>query len=150
MKNKEIMVASGPVIIEDGKVLLNKHGEDSFWKFLGGRIEDFDFDDPLQSLEQTCIREAREENGFETEILLPLKPMMIPHPSKVDTFVVLIHFLAKRVGDTILGDDIDEFGEFDLEKIIDGEYPDEEFATNIVPVLKQYIKLKSKGIIDLL
>ena len=37
----KIIIASGPVIVENGKVLLNKHGEDGFWKFCGGRVEDY-------------------------------------------------------------------------------------------------------------
>ncbi|MFW0837710.1 MAG: NUDIX hydrolase [Candidatus Komeilibacteria bacterium] len=36
---KKIIVASGPVIIENGEVLLNKHGDDKFWKFLGGKVQ---------------------------------------------------------------------------------------------------------------
>ena len=31
----KIIIVSGPVIIENNKVLLNKHGEDNFWKFCG-------------------------------------------------------------------------------------------------------------------
>ena len=27
----KIIIASGPVIVEDNKVLLAKHGQDSFW-----------------------------------------------------------------------------------------------------------------------
>lgn len=38
----KIIIASGPVIVEDGKVLLNKHGEDNFWKFCGGQAEEDD------------------------------------------------------------------------------------------------------------
>ena len=38
----KIIIASGPVIVENGKVLLNKHGEDVFWKFCGGKVEDFE------------------------------------------------------------------------------------------------------------
>lgn len=38
----KIIIASGPVIVEDGKVLLNQHGDTTFWKFCGGRVENFD------------------------------------------------------------------------------------------------------------
>lgn len=133
---KEIIVAAGPVIIEDGKVLLNKHGEDKFWKFLGGRVEEADFFDPKMTLEKACQREAKEENGFDIEIIRPLKPMMIQKPGSADTWVVLIHFLAKRVGEVKLGSDIDEFKEFEVEKLLSGGYADEEFAPNILPVLR--------------
>lgn len=40
----KIIIASGPVIVENGKVLLNKHGDTAFWKFCGGRVEDFETD----------------------------------------------------------------------------------------------------------
>jgi len=39
--DKKLIIASGPVIIENGKVLLNKHGDDKFWKFLGGKVENW-------------------------------------------------------------------------------------------------------------
>ncbi len=63
-KSANIIVASGPVIIENGEVLLNKHGDDDFWKFPGGRVELKDIDGE-NSLEDACRREAKEENGFE-------------------------------------------------------------------------------------
>ena len=41
---EKILIASGPVIVEDGKVILarheNKFGKESFWKFCGGMVED--------------------------------------------------------------------------------------------------------------
>ena len=61
---QKIIIASGPVIVENNKVLLNKHGEDNFWKFCGGRVEDFEID-----LEETAKREVNEEMGLEIEIL---------------------------------------------------------------------------------
>ncbi len=143
-KDKEIIIASGPVIIEDNEVLLNKHGDDPFWKFLGGKVEDWDFEDPLMSLEEACKREAKEENGIDIEILNSIKPMMIPHPSKPDTWVILIHYLAKRTSEINLADEIDDFRKFDVNELIEGKFAGEEFAPNIIPVLKEYIKLKGE------
>ena len=40
----KIIIASGPVIVENNKVLLDKHGDTTFWKFCGGRVEDFNTD----------------------------------------------------------------------------------------------------------
>lgn len=150
LTDKQITIASGPVIVEDGKVILNKHGEDKFWKFLGGKIEEYDFKDPLNSFEETCRREAMEENGFDCELLLSLKPMMIPHPGKENAWVILIHYFAKRIGEINIGSDIDEIGTFDIDMILNDEYPEENFAPNIIPVLREYASLKAKGIIDLL
>jgi len=123
------IIASGPVIIENNKILLNKHGDDNFWKFPGGRIESFDFIDPLNSLETACSREVREEMGLEIKIIKPLKPMMIPKPNSPDTQVVLIHYLAERVGEVNPGNDIREWNWFDLNNLP----PD--LAPNIRPVL---------------
>lgn len=136
---KQIFVASGPVIIERGEVLLNKHGSDKFWKFLGGKVEIQDLKNPEVSLETTCIREVKEENGFDIEIIRPLKPMMLPKPGSKDVYVVLIHFLAKRKGKLKLGEDIDDYRKFDIKKIIQGKYK-EKFAPNVAPVLKDYLK----------
>ncbi|KKP58056.1 MAG: hypothetical protein UR51_C0009G0109 [Candidatus Moranbacteria bacterium GW2011_GWF1_34_10] len=55
----KIIIASGPVIVEDNKVLLNQHGDTEFWKFCGGRVENFD-----DNLIESAKREAREEMGI--------------------------------------------------------------------------------------
>lgn len=57
------IVASGPVIIENGKLMVSKHGEDDFYKIPGGRVEEG------ESLEKTCVREFSEETGLECEII---------------------------------------------------------------------------------
>lgn len=126
----QFIVASGPVIIEDRKVLLNKHGDDNFWKFPGGRVENFDFDDPSNSLETACKREVKEEMGIDIEIIKPLKPMMIPKPRDESTQVVLIHYLAERKGEIQPGSEIKEWKWFEMDNL------PEDCAPNIKPVLK--------------
>lgn len=117
------IIASGPVIIEDNKVLLNKHGEDGMWKFCGGEVEDFSV-----SLEESAKREAKEEMGIDIEIIRPLKPMTV---KKFDgSVVVLIHFLAKRIGEIKPGLDILEWGWFPVDKL------PANCAPNIAEVLK--------------
>ena len=123
-----IIVASGPVIIENNKVLLNKHGEDGMWKFVGGQVEAFDFLDELNSLEEACRREVKEEMDIEIEIVRPLKPMMIKKDKK--TWVVLIHYLAKKIGEIEPGDDIIKWGWYPIDDLPEG------CAPNIDPVLK--------------
>jgi len=132
--DKKFIIASGPVIIEKGQVLLNKHGDDGFWKFLGGRVEDFDFKDVNNSLEEACHREVKEEMGFDVEIIHPLKPMMVPKPDDPETWVILIHYLARRLGEIKLGTDIKEAQWFDINNLP----PD--CAPNIKPVIEEYKK----------
>ncbi len=124
------IIASGPVIIEDNKVLLNKHGDDNFWKFIGGKIESFDFEDPLNSLENACRREAKEEMGVDIEIIRPLKPMMFQKPNDPDTQVILIHYLAKRIGEIKPGADIQDWNWFDINNL------PADCAPNITPVIE--------------
>ncbi len=42
--NTKIIIASGPVIVENSKVLLNQHGDTDFWKFCGGKVENYEAD----------------------------------------------------------------------------------------------------------
>jgi len=131
------IIASGPVIIENDKVLLNQHGDDNFWKFVGGRVEDFDFEDEVNSLETACKREVKEEMGIEIEIIRALKPMMIKHPTKDDTQVILIHFLAKRLREINPGVDIRKYEWFDINNLPD------DCAPNIKPVIGDYLRTKA-------
>lgn len=122
---KPIIIASGPVIIENEKVLLNKHGDDAFWKFVGGKVEDYSV-----SLEDCAKREVKEEMGLEIEIIRPLKPMMVEMPEKI---VILIHYLANRIGEIKPGEDIKEWGWFDIHNL------PKDTAPNIRPVIEEYL-----------
>jgi ADP-ribose pyrophosphatase YjhB (NUDIX family) len=131
---KQFIAVSGPVIIENDKVLLNKHGNDNFWKFLGGCVENFDFADINNSLEEACRREVKEEMGFDVEIIQPIKPMMVPKPNEPGVWIILIHYLAKRLGEIKLGPDIKDAQWFDINNLP----PD--CAPNIKPVIEEYKK----------
>lgn len=80
-------IASGPVIIEDGMVLLDKHGKDEFWKFPGSSIKQ------NESLEQCAVERVKDELGIDVELIRPVKPMIL---WKDDEIIILIHYLAKR------------------------------------------------------
>ncbi len=126
----KIIIASGPVIVDKGKVLLNKHGDDKFWKFCGGRVEDFDFD-----LQETAKREAKEEMGIDIEITDP-EPFLFHTRKERDgqsIDVILVHYNAKIVGEIKPGADITEWKWIplkDLEK--------EDLGPNIVPALVHF------------
>ena len=126
----KIIIASGPVIIENNKVLLNKDQKDDFWKFCGGRVNDEEF-----NLKETAKREVKEEMDLNIEILNNEPYLFYTEKEKdgLKTSVILAHFLARRIGEIIPGADIREWrwiGINDLDK--------ENLAPNIKPVLKHF------------
>lgn len=125
---KKIIIASGPVIVENDQVLLNKHG-DSFWKFCGGKVEDFELD-----LIATAKKEVKEEMGIEIEILNPT-PFIMHIIKKTETGeqdIILAHYLAKRIGEIKKGEEIERWGWFDLRNLPD------DLGPNILPALKHF------------
>ena len=126
----KIIIASGPVIVEDGKVLLNQHGDTEFWKFCGGKVEDFETD-----LIENARREVKEEMGIDIEILdetpffLHTKKEM-PN-GKID--VILVHYLSKRIGEIKPGADIREWKWIPLEDL-----SKENLAPNILHTLRHF------------
>lgn len=86
------IIASGPVVIENGKLMVNKDNKDDFYKLPGGTIEQ-----GVESLEEACLREVKEENNADVEIVKPLHPMILwKNPqSGEEMVIVLIHYLGK-------------------------------------------------------
>lgn len=110
----DLIIASGPVIIEDGKVLLNREQKESGvtpWLFPGGKVEDLDL-----SLEEACKRETKEEMGIEVNIIRPLETLLIKRPD-ADSHAVLVHYLATRQGTITKGEGIVEYGWFDINSL---------------------------------
>ena len=126
-----IIVVSGPVIIEKGKVLLNKHGDTTFWKFPGGRIEDF----TELSLDEHAKREVMEEMGIGIDIVRPLSTLMT---KKGEDVVILVHFLANRIGEVFPGSDIREWKWLPIKSLPD------DCAPNIKPIIEECKRLKIK------
>ncbi len=125
----KIIIASGPVIVEDNKVLLDISGEDNFWKFCGGRVRED------ETLVQTTARRANEELGINIEIT-DNEPLLLYTKKKKDnntSDVILAHFLAKRIGEIMPGEDIREWKWIALE-----ELSSENLAPNIIPTLKHF------------
>ena len=88
----KFIIASGPVIIENGELLVNRDNKDDFYKLPGGTVEP-----GTESLEEACHRETKEENNGEIEIIRPLNPMILwENPQTKEKMVILlIHYLAK-------------------------------------------------------
>lgn len=134
--NKKIIIASGPVIIENGKTLLHKHGDDDFWKLIGGMVDLSDLKNPESSLENACKRRVKESMGFDIKIIKPLKSMMIPKPNNPNTLVVLIHYAAERLGEIKPGPEIKEWGWFDTKNL------PEDCGPNVKLLVENYLNSK--------
>lgn len=125
------VLAGGPIIIEDGKILLVRERkydgiESPFFMLPGGGYEITD-----ESLEATCHREAREELGIEIEIVRPLRTLIVKRPDK-DGFAVLAHFLANRKSEIIPGPQTVEWGWYDVNNL------PENTAPSIRQILESY------------
>lgn len=127
--NQKIIIASGPVIVENDCVLLSQHGDTAFWKFCGGKNQ------KDETLQETASRRAKEEMGIKIEIL-DTTPFLLhtekeTPEGKID--VILVHYLAKRIGEIAPGEDIREWKWIPL-----SELSKENLAPNILPTLKQF------------
>jgi len=115
------IVASGPVIIENGKLLVNKDNKDDFYKLPGGTIEE-----GVESLEEACHRETKEENNGLIKIIKPLHPMVLwKNPqTKERMCVLLIHYKAKLLNKEELKPNhpVQEVKWLDIEEIKQGKY----------------------------
>lgn len=119
----KVTIASGPVIIEDGKVLVDKHGDDKFWKFPGGRqMDNLDF------LSNAKMR-VKEELGIDVEI--EGEPFVMSF-KRDEEFVILVHYLAKRIGEIKIGEGVREFKWLDINNLPD------DCAPNIKPVVEHF------------
>ncbi len=100
-------MASGPVIVHNCQVLLNKHGDDKFWKFCGGKFNDF-----TENLLDVARREFMEEMGCNFYIKNQ-DPFFYHTTKEIDgqiIDVVLVHFDAIIASNTgVVCDDIDEY-----------------------------------------
>lgn len=125
----KIIIASGPVIMENGKVLLNKHGDDGYWKFCGGKVEDY-----TTTLAENARRKVKEEMGIDIKITdeRPFIMHVTKKSPEGDIDVILVHFLAKRMGDVTPGDEITAWKWFDVINLPD------DAAPNIKPVLEHF------------
>ncbi len=85
------IIASGPVILEDGKLLVDKDDEDDFYKIPGGRVKE------NENLEEGCIREVKEEINAEITIIRKLPTLILnENPTTHKKMrIELHHYLAE-------------------------------------------------------
>tara|TARA_Y100000034_G_C6903071_1_gene418233 strand:- start:3380 stop:3799 length:420 start_codon:yes stop_codon:yes gene_type:complete len=121
----KVTIASGPIIIENGKVLVDKHGDDEFWKFPGGRqMDNLDF------LSNAKMR-VKEELGIDVELNGEHFVMAF---NRKEEFVILVHYLAKRNGEIEMGRDVREFKWLEINNL------PKDCAPNIKPVVEHFRK----------
>jgi len=94
------IVGVGAVIIENGKILLEKRGNDpgrGKWSIPGGIVE------LGESPEQTVIREVQEETGLVVdapELIDVVSPVTLDEGGKVKYHFVIVDYLVKLKGGT--------------------------------------------------
>lgn len=90
---KEPRIRVAPVIIQDGALLLVRHvkGERTYWLLPGGGVE------YGESLEEACVREAKEETGLDIAVdrLIAVNDSIPPDRHR---HVVNIYFTAHITG----------------------------------------------------
>lgn len=85
------IIASGPVIVENGKLLVNKDDKDDFYKIPGGRLEEG------EDFIEGCIREVKEEINAEITIIKKLSTLILnKNPTTHKKMrIELHHYLAE-------------------------------------------------------
>lgn len=129
---QKIVIASGPVIVEDKKVLLVKQGEDDFWKFCGGLVKE------NENLKEAATRRAKEELGIDIEIIDDLPFITYVHKDyHGQPFdILLVHFKAKINGNPTPGVDVKEWQWINLDNL------PMDVGPNISPALMHFGFLK--------
>jgi len=127
----DTIIAVGPVIIENNKVLLNREiksdGEQSpYFMFPGGTMDNFD-----ETLIEVCQKEIKEELGINIEIIKPLETLWVKRPGK-DTYAILVHYLAKRIGEINPGPETIEWDWFDINNL------PQDCAPNVYKIIADY------------
>lgn len=130
-----VTIASGPIIIHQGKLLLIKDKKDPFWKIPGGSLED------TETLTTTPIREAFEETGL--EITISGAPIIVAFHSEREGIIhyyQLYHYIAHIIGSSHLklGNDIEKAEFFSIQDI---ESMQDELAPNIPIIIKKLSNL---------
>ena len=133
---KKLIIASGPVIINNKKqILLNQHGDTEFWKFIGGSAKSFEM-----GLKEIAKERAKDEMGVDIEILddtpFIMHTLKEVEGNKID--VILVHYLSKLISDKIIPrDDIREWKWISIDDL-DQESRGCGIGPNIIPALEHF------------
>ena len=125
------IIVSGAVIIENGKLLVDKDEHDDFYKIPGGILKED------ESLEEACIREALEEINANVVIIKKLSTLLLDRnpTTKEKMRIELYHFLCdlENLSEVKSIHPIKEAKWLEIEKIKGGKY-------NVAPNIKFLIE----------
>ena len=85
-------IASRGLIIDNGKILLSYEKNTDVYMTPGGGLENG------ETLEECCVRELREETGYE---VVPLTPLLIINEYCFETVYISNYFICKTVGKSV-------------------------------------------------
>lgn len=128
----ETVRVSGPVIVNNRKLLLIKDSKDDFYKFPGDRVE------KGEDLEEACIREVDEEINGDINILRKLSTLFLRKDPKTGkpVDVELHHYRAflKNKNEISPGKGIEEIKWADISELEEGKY---KIAPNVKYLLER-------------
>lgn len=111
---KKFGIAADPIILNGNKVLLMKRSYEPFegkFEFPGGFMEEG------ETVEETCVREAKEETGLDIEPVEILGVYSKPGRDPRDQYVA-VAFICKPKGTNVkISQEATEASWFDLEKV---------------------------------
>ncbi|MAG39419.1 hypothetical protein CMI41_00410 [Candidatus Pacearchaeota archaeon] len=117
---EKVIIASGPVIVKGGKLLVNHDEKDDFYKLPGGTIRDG------EGFEEACINATKRENNVSVKIIKALSPMILwENPQTGEKMkIILIHYLAELLNESEIKpiDPIKEVKWLDIQEIKNGEH----------------------------
>ncbi|NCN86516.1 NUDIX hydrolase [archaeon] len=89
------IIAAGPVIVSEGRLLVAHDGKDDFFKIPGGKPE------ALETLEECVHRELKEETGYKCELIGKLSTKYLKKKPQTgeEIDIELYHFSAKIIGE---------------------------------------------------
>jgi ADP-ribose pyrophosphatase YjhB (NUDIX family) len=123
----EEIIVSGPIIIDNGKLLVDKDEKDDFYKIPGGRLKE------NETLEENCIREAWEEVNAHVRIIKKLSTLILDrNPTTNEKMrIELHHYLCEveNISEVEAVHPIKEVKWLEISKIKRGKY-------NVAPNIK--------------
>ncbi|MEK7084294.1 MAG: NUDIX domain-containing protein [Patescibacteria group bacterium] len=92
-----------------------------------GKVENFD-----EPLENSCRQEVKEEMGIDVDIIRPMKTILARQTGNPNAYNILVHYLARRIGEIKPAENITEWGWFDINAL------PSDCAPNVIKIIQEY------------